>query len=107
MTHPLDDGESFMVGNLQVTAYAVPGHTEGSAAYLVDGVLFVGDSLQIKSNQQIIGPSVIFSTDRAQGEASLKHLGSGVAATRGRREVHRHGHTGTVAGLAPLVSFGH
>ena len=61
--------------NLQVTAYAVPGHTEGSAVYLTNSVLFVGDSLQIKSNQQITGPSVIFSTDRTQGEVSLRHLG--------------------------------
>src|ERR1700722_13769007 len=30
VTHPVDDGETFMAGNLQVTAYAVPGHTEGS-----------------------------------------------------------------------------
>jgi glyoxylase-like metal-dependent hydrolase (beta-lactamase superfamily II) len=56
--------------NLQVTAYTVPGHTEGSAVYLTNSVLFVGDSLQIKSNQQITGPSVIFSTDRTQGEVS-------------------------------------
>lgn len=106
VTHPLDDGESFMVGNLQVTAYAVPGHTEGSAAYLVDGVLFVGDSLQIKSNQQITGPSVIFSTDRAQGEASLRHLGQELQPHAADLNFIATGHTGTVAGLAPLLSFG-
>jgi glyoxylase-like metal-dependent hydrolase (beta-lactamase superfamily II) len=106
VTHPLDDGESFMVGNLQVTAYAVPGHTEGSAAYLVDGVLFTGDSLQIKSNQQITGPSVIFSTDRAEGEASLRHLGQELEPHAADVKFIATGHTGTVAGLVPLVSFG-
>jgi glyoxylase-like metal-dependent hydrolase (beta-lactamase superfamily II) len=106
VTHPLDDGESFMVGNLQVTAYAVPGHTQGSAAYLVDGVLFTGDSLQIKSNQQIIGPSVIFSTDRAEGETSLRHLGQELQPHAADVKFIATGHTGTVAGLASLVSFG-
>jgi hydroxyacylglutathione hydrolase len=106
VTHPLDDGENFMVGNLQVTAYAVPGHTEGSAAYLVDGVLFVGDAVQIKSNQQFIGPSVIFSTDRAQGEASLKHLAQELQPHAADVKFIATGHTGTVAGLAPLMAFG-
>jgi len=106
VTHPLDDGETFMVGNLQVTAYAVPGHTQGSAAYLVDGVLFTGDSLQIKSNQQIIGPSVIFSTDRAEGEASLSHLGQELQPHAAGVNFIATGHTGTVAGIAALVSFG-
>lgn len=106
VTHPLDDGETFTVGNLQVTAYAVPGHTEGSAAYLADGVLFVGDAVQIKSNQQIIGPSVIFSTDRAQGEASLKHLAEELQPHAADVKFIATGHTGTVASLAPLSSYG-
>lgn len=106
VTHPLDDGEAFMAGNLQVTAYAVPGHTEGSAAYLADGVLFVGDEVQIKTNQQIIGPSAIFSTDRAQGEASLKHLAQELQPHAADVKFIATGHTGTVAGLAPLAAFG-
>ncbi len=106
VTHPLDDGETFMVGNLQVTAYAVPGHTEGSAAYLTEGVLFIGDAVQIKSNQQIIGPSVIFSTDRAQGEASLRHLAQELQPHAADVKFIATGHTGTVAGLAPLTAFG-
>ena len=106
VTHPLDDGETFMAGNLQVTAYAVPGHTEGSAAYLVNGALFVGDAAQIKSDQQIIGPSMIFSTDRAQGEASLKHLGQELQPHSADVKYIATGHTGTVSGLAALVASG-
>ena len=30
--HPLEDGETVAVGNLEVTAFAVPGHTEGRKA---------------------------------------------------------------------------
>jgi hydroxyacylglutathione hydrolase len=106
VAHPLDDGETFMAGNLQVTAYAVPGHTEGSAAYLADGVLFVGDAVQIKSNQQFTGPSVIFSTNRAEGEASLRHLAQELQPHAADVKFIATGHTGTVAGLTPLLSFG-
>ena len=96
-----------MVGNLQVTAYAVPGHTEGSAAYLTEGVLFVGDALQINSNQQISGPSVIFSTDRTQGETSLQHLAQELQPQGAQVKLIASGHTGTLAGLAALLAFGH
>jgi glyoxylase-like metal-dependent hydrolase (beta-lactamase superfamily II) len=105
VTHPLDDGETFMAGNLAVTAYAVPGHTEGSTAYLTDGVLFVGDETQIKSDQTLMGPSKIFSTDRAQGEASLKHLAQELQPHAAEVKFIASGHTGTVAGLSPLLSF--
>ena len=106
VTHPLDDGEKITVGNLRVTALAVPGHTEGSAAYLVNGVLFVGDALQITSSQKIIGPSAIFSTDRAQGEASLKHLGQELQSSATDVNFIATGHTGTLAGLQALLAFG-
>ena len=106
VAHPLDDGEKVTVGNLEVTAFAVPGHTPGSGAYLADGVLFTGDALQIKSNQQIMGPSAIFSTDRAQGEASLKHLGQELQPRAVDVKFIASSHTGTVAGLQPLLTFG-
>jgi len=106
ITHPLDDGEKVTVGNLEVTAFAVPGHTPGSGAYLTDGVLFVGDALQITSKQQIIGPSVIFSTDRTQGEASLKRLGQELQPRAADVKFIASGHTGAVAGLGPLLAFG-
>jgi glyoxylase-like metal-dependent hydrolase (beta-lactamase superfamily II) len=106
VTHPLDDGETFVVGNLRVTAYAVPGHTKGSAAYLAGGVLFVGDALQIKSNGQIIGPPAIMGTDRAQGEVSLRHLGQELQPRAADVKFIASGHNGTVAGLAPLLAFG-
>ena len=106
INHPLDDGEKVTVGNLEVTAFAVPGHTEGSGAYLVNGVLFVGDELQITSKQQVIGPSAVFSTDRAQGEASLKHLGQELQPRAAEVKFIATGHTGTAAGLQPLLAFG-
>jgi glyoxylase-like metal-dependent hydrolase (beta-lactamase superfamily II) len=43
--HLLRDGETFMIGEVEVRALLVPGHTPADMAYLVDGAVFVGDTL--------------------------------------------------------------
>lgn len=43
--HLFTDGESFSIGKLEGRAIHVPGHTPADMAYLIDGVLFVGDTL--------------------------------------------------------------
>ncbi len=45
----LSDGEVVTFGETKVRVYAVPGHTKGSAAFLVEGTLVVGDSGLITS----------------------------------------------------------
>lgn len=39
------DGEELRVGEMTVRCLHTPGHTPGSAAYVADGVVFVGDTL--------------------------------------------------------------
>jgi len=43
--HLFKDGEVFRIGDTEVTALLVPGHTPADMAYLVDGSIFVGDTL--------------------------------------------------------------
>ena len=43
--HLFKDGEAFMIGSVQATAMLVPGHTPADMAYLIDGSVFVGDTL--------------------------------------------------------------
>ncbi|WP_295985397.1 MBL fold metallo-hydrolase [uncultured Variovorax sp.] len=43
--HLFKDGEVFRIGGVEVTAWLVPGHTPADMAYLVDGAVFVGDTL--------------------------------------------------------------
>jgi len=43
--HLFKDGETFMIGSVEATALLVPGHTPADMAYLVDGSVFVGDTL--------------------------------------------------------------
>jgi glyoxylase-like metal-dependent hydrolase (beta-lactamase superfamily II) len=74
ITHALHDDETVAVGDKSVRVFAVPGHTAGSAAYLVGNVLFLGDSAGIKSNGALSGSPWAFSDDSAQNHASLKAL---------------------------------
>ena len=43
--HLFAEGETFRIGEVEVTALLVPGHTPADMAYLVDGAVFVGDTL--------------------------------------------------------------
>ncbi|MGJ7582720.1 MBL fold metallo-hydrolase [Variovorax sp. RHLX14] len=43
--HLFKDGEVFKIGNVEATALLVPGHTPADMAYLIDGAVFVGDTL--------------------------------------------------------------
>ncbi|MEJ8813462.1 MBL fold metallo-hydrolase [Variovorax ureilyticus] len=43
--HLFKDGEVFRIGDTEATALLVPGHTPADMAYLVDGAVFVGDTL--------------------------------------------------------------
>ena len=43
--HLFKDGETFRIGDVEATALLVPGHTPADMAYLVDGSVFVGDTL--------------------------------------------------------------
>ena len=38
------DGEEFMIGNIKAKAIHTPGHTLADMAYLIDGILFTGDT---------------------------------------------------------------
>ena len=104
-SQPLDNGQKVTVGNLEFTAFDVPGHTAGSGAYLVSGVLFLGDAAQITSKQQIVGPNGLFSNDTSQGAASLKRLDAALQPHAADVKYLSTAHTGNVAGLQPLNDF--
>jgi glyoxylase-like metal-dependent hydrolase (beta-lactamase superfamily II) len=43
--HLFGDGETFRIGEVEARALWVPGHTPADMAYLIDGAVFVGDTL--------------------------------------------------------------
>lgn len=66
----LDDQEIFTVGDIEIKAIHTPGHTVGGVCYLIENVLFSGDTLFCES----IGRTDFPGGDLGVLNASLKKL---------------------------------
>ena len=99
----LHDGEVVDLGTACVRVFAVPGHTAGSAAYLVNGVLLLGDAADAGSDGRVKGSPWIFSKDQAQNRASLGRLAKRLAGEGGVQALV-FAHSGVLnQGIEPLT----
>ena len=105
VTRTAADGETITIGDVAVRVFAVPGHTAGSAAYLVNDVLFVGDSAQINGDGEIRPAPWLVTDDRAQNRASLVRLQQRLQADGARVTAIVPAHSGPSEGAAPLAAF--
>jgi glyoxylase-like metal-dependent hydrolase (beta-lactamase superfamily II) len=103
---PLSDGEAFTIGAREFRVFAVPGHTPGSAAYLVDEMLFIGDSADTATDGTLSPATWIFSDDQAVNRASLVALSARLKAEGVRIRAVVPAHSGPMTnGLAELDRF--
>lgn len=72
--HPVDGGEVIEFGSRRFTAVAVPGHTRGSTAWLLDDVLFGGDAVQAPIGDGLYPAPIGFTEDMVQAYASMRRL---------------------------------
>ena len=105
VAHPLKDGEAVDLGDLHFEAFAVPGHTSGSAVYLARGVLFFGDSAGASKDGAVMKAVGLFSSDAGQNVASLKALEARLLPRAAEIKALAFAHTGPLAGFQPLVTF--
>jgi glyoxylase-like metal-dependent hydrolase (beta-lactamase superfamily II) len=106
VTQALHDGETVTVGDVAVRAFGLPGHTAGSAAYLIRGVLFVGDSADTSSSGALQGAPWIFSDNQAQNRASLAALAERLAREGQEITAIVPAHSAAlIEGRAPLDTF--
>lgn len=101
----LADGEVLTLGDKSVRVFAVPGHTAGSAAYLVNGVLFLGDSAGASKDGRILPAPWAFSDNGAQNRASLKTLADRLRPEAAKVSALVPAHSGVLSGLDPLLAF--
>lgn len=102
LTDPLRDGETLELAGVPVRAWAIPGHTPGSAAYLMRGVLFLGDSAGATTEGHLRAAPWLFSDDQAESRASVRRLGAALAAEGGAVTAVAFAHSGWVAGPAAV-----
>jgi glyoxylase-like metal-dependent hydrolase (beta-lactamase superfamily II) len=102
----LHDGETVLVGQTPVRAFAVPGHTGGSAAYLVNGVLCMGDAADSDGSGNIVGSPWIFSDSQPEDRASLVRLDQRLLQDHTDVKALAFAHSGVrTEGLAPLTAY--
>jgi hydroxyacylglutathione hydrolase len=70
----LQDGAEITYGQRTFKVFAVPGHTSGSAAYLVGRTLYLGDAASAAKDGTVLGPAWATSDDPARGKESLHAL---------------------------------
>lgn len=105
VTRVLRDGDVVTLGGLPIRVYGVPGHTAGSAAYYVDGVLLVGDSADVASDGSLQGSPWIFSDSQPENRASLVRLEQRVVADGLSVAAIVPAHSGTAEGVVALTNF--
>ncbi len=102
----LRDGERLTLSDaVSVRVFAVPGHTAGSAAYLVNDVLFVGDAADVDSDGNLEGAAWIFSDSQAENRASLARLHQQLVQDGTTVTALVPSHSGDTDGLAALAAL--
>jgi len=105
ITRYLQDGDSFAVGNVVVTAYLIPGHTDGSAAYLAAGTLYMGDSADSSKDGSLLPAKRFLSNDVEQNHESLKRLAEELQPQAANIQFMEFAHSGPLPGIGPLLDF--
>jgi glyoxylase-like metal-dependent hydrolase (beta-lactamase superfamily II) len=106
VARPLHGGESLTLGNLVVRVFAVPGHTKGSAAFLMRGVLFLGDSAEATKDGRLAAGRWLFTDNPARNRASLHELLRDIQPWGGEVKAIACAHSGLLSsGLLPLSEF--
>lgn len=101
----LEDRDLLQIGNVAVTAYLVPGHTDGSAAYLAAGTLYLGDSAEAARDGSLLPAKHFVSKNVVQNRASLVRLAEELRPQAEEIQFIEFAHSGPLMGLTPLLSF--
>lgn len=105
VTRKLRDGELFQLGSLSAEVFAVPGHTPGSAAYLIDGVLYLGDSANSAKDGSLLPAPWIFSTSTKTNQRSLRALASTLGPRSAQIRTLAFSHSGSIQGMDSLLRW--
>lgn len=69
----LENNSIQTIDNWNVKTMVVPGHTTGSACYIIDGCLFTGDTIAMKNNT-ITSDNKFFHTDKKTAAKNITLL---------------------------------
>ena len=96
----VEDGQVIDLGGKEAHAYAIPGHTAGSTAWRVDGVVFLGDAADATTDGELVGAKWVFSDDVGESERSLAKLADQLKREGAVVDTLACAHTGVLPGEA-------
>jgi glyoxylase-like metal-dependent hydrolase (beta-lactamase superfamily II) len=101
----LQDGELIPLGPFTARVFALPGHTPGSAAYLIGPNLFLGDSANQDRQGRLIASAWIFCSSTEQNRKSLLELARRLAGDHTIKALVFSHSAPLEQGTAPLAEF--
>ncbi len=104
-TRTVRDGERLQVAGAEVQVFAIPGHTDGSAAWLLNGVLFLGDSAGADTEGVVKPATWVFSNSLEVNDASLRGLAERLTPRGSEVKALAFGHTAPLEGFQPLARY--
>lgn len=105
VTDRLRDGETVTVGTLSLRVFQVRGHTDGSAIFLANGVLYAGDSAFVEEGGSVRGAAYIFSDDPDESWREVRALADKLAAEGTEVRAVVTGHSGPLVGEGALAKL--
>ena len=102
VTKTLTDGQVVTLGDREIVAFAVPGHTAGSASFLSKGVLLMGDNTQAETTGKLRPAMWLFSDDSNQNKKSLHELAAKLKQRGDAIEAIGCAHSGPLTGASAL-----
>ena len=102
----LADGQTVTIGSNTIRVFAIPGHSPGHAAYVVNGVLFLGDAAIADRDGTLQNAHWFFSEDTEQNRGSLKRLYERLIADNVEIKAIACAHSGVMTnGIVALAEF--
>jgi glyoxylase-like metal-dependent hydrolase (beta-lactamase superfamily II) len=105
VTKTLTDGETVEVGDRKITAFAMPGHTAGSASYFSNGLLMMGDNASFNRKGAMVPAWWWFTDDVDQSSKSIQSLATRLKEHGDKVEQIAYAHSGPSDGSKGLDEF--
>ncbi len=105
VTVALKHGDKVNIDGTRIETFALPGHSEGSVAYIINGVVFMGDSANATDENKIKQSVWFFSQDMDLNKASLIKLAKYLGPRADEIKALAFSHSGHLKGIEPLLEF--
>ncbi len=105
VTVALKHGDKINIDGTIIETFALPGHSDGSAAYIINGVVFMGDSANATNENKIKQAVWFFSQDMDLNKASLIKLATYLEPRAAEIKALAFNHSGHLKGIRPLLEF--